>query len=448
MSVATRPFRPAVRVPAGARRHWPAALVLLAGAVLRLVVIRAYDPLFWFTDTGRYLMYAALGEPDTQRPWGYSGFLRLVLGPLSQRGVVVLQHALMLACAALLYAFLVRRGARPWAAALGIAPLCLSPLVVNVEHHLLSDWQFVVLLSAALVALSWSDRPPVWACALGGLAFGVAVDTRQVALPVVVILLAYLLARRVGAVRLGAFALAVAAPVAGYLLWMHATYGVYDFTTWSGKMLYARVAPIAECSRLGPLTARQRELCDPRPLNRRPGQNDYLWTGGTGPQRHLPDAVVLSFARKVVVHQPLAYAHTVATEVGETFLPGWTQHHGAACVAYWDFPDPLPGGCRTDAVGTSLWRKHPFRVDRPLADGLHAYQRLNAAAGPILLACLLLAGFALVRRRLRLDAALWAAVGLALLLATMATADFTYRYTVPLYATLPVAAALSARRAR
>jgi hypothetical protein len=99
-------------------------------------------------------------------------------------------------------------------------------------------------------------------------------------------------------------------------------------------------------------------------------------------------------------------------------------------------------------VGTSLWRKHPFRVDRPLAGGLHAYQRLNAAAGPILLACLLLAGFALVRRRLRLDAALWAAVGLALLLATMATADFTYRYTVPLYATLPVAAALSARRAR
>ncbi len=446
MTVAARPLRPAVRLPAAARRHWPAGAVLLAGAALRVVVIRAYDPLFWFTDTGRYLRYAALGRPDTQRPWGYSGFLRLSLHPLSERGVVVLQHGLMLACAALLYAFAVRRGARPWAAALAIAPLCLSPLVVNVEHHLLSDWQFVVLVSAALVLLSWSDRPPAWACGLGGLAFGVAVDTRQVALPLVGVLLGYLLARRAGVVRVAAFTLAVAAPVAGYLLWMHSTYGVYDFTTWSGKMLYARVAPIAECDRLGRLSAQQRELCDPRPLGRRPGQSEYLWTGGKGPQRHLPDAVVLSFARKVVVHQPLAYGRTVATEIGEVFLPGRTQHRGAACVAYWDYPDPWPGGCRRDAVGTRLWREHPFTVDRTLADGLIAYQRLDAAAGPLLLACVALVALALARRRLRLDAALWAAVGLVLLVATMATADFTYRYTVPLYATLPVAAVLASRR--
>jgi hypothetical protein len=445
MSVAVRPRPPSVQLPAALRRHWPAAVVLLAGGALRAIVIRAYSPVFWFTDTGRYLKYAALGRPDFQRPWGYSGFLRLAHGPLSLRGVVALQHALVLACAGLLYAFLVRRGTRSWAAALAIAPLCLSPLVVNVEHHLLSDWQFVVLLSAALVLLGWADRPPVWACALGGLAFGVAVDTRQVALPLVLVLLAYLLARRAGVLRLGVFTLAVFVPVAGYLLWMHATYGVYDFTTWSGKMLYARVAPIAECDRLGRLTARQRELCDPRPLDRRPGQNDYLWTGGTGAQRQLPDAVVLSFARKVVVHQPLDYARTVATEVGEVFLPGRTQHRGAACVAYWDYPDGLPGGCRTDAVGTKLWRKHPFTVDRGPAGGLHVYQRLDAAAGPLLLACLLAVALALVRRRLPLDAALFAAVALVLLVATMATADFTYRYTLPLYATLPVAAALSWR---
>jgi hypothetical protein len=114
-------------------------------------------------------------------------------------------------------------------------------------------------------------------------------------------------------------------------------------------------------------------------------------------------------------------------------------------VAYWDYPDGLPGGCRTDAVGTKLWRKHPFTVDRGLAGGLHVYQRLDAAAGPLLLACLLAVALALIRRRLPLDAALFAAVALVLLVATMATADFTYRYTLPLYATLPVAAALSWR---
>jgi hypothetical protein len=214
-------------------------------------------------------------------------------------------------------------------------------------------------------------------------------------------------------------------------------------------MLYARVAPIARCEKLGALTAQERKLCDPRPLSRRPGQSAYLWTGGKGPQRHLPDHVVLSFARKVVVHQPLAYAGTVAVETAEVFLPGRTQHRGAACVAYWDYPDPLPGGCRTDAVGRRLWREHPFRVDRPLADGLSVYQHLDAAAGPVLLACLLAVVLAVARgahageRRLRLDAVLYAVAGLGLIAATMATADFTYRYTLPLYATLPVAAALA-----
>jgi hypothetical protein len=432
------------------RRHWPAALVLAAGAALRAVVIVAYNPLFWFTDTGRYLRYAALGRPDTQRPWGYSGFLRLALHPLSERGVVALQHVLVLACAAVLYAFLVRRGVRPWLGALAIAPLCLSPLVVNVEHHLLSDWQFIVLVSVALVLVSWADaRPAGWACAVAGLALGVAVVTRQIALPLVAILVVYLLVRRAGAARVAAFSAAAAAPIVAYLLWMHATYGVYDFTTWSGKMLFARVAPIARCDELGALTAQQRELCDPRPLARRPGQTDYLWTGGRGPQRHLPDRVVLGFARKVIIHQPLAYAKTLAVETAEVFLPGRTQHRGAACVAYWDYPDPLPGGCRTDAVGHRLWRKHPFKVNRPLADGLSVYQHLDAAAGPVLLACLLAVVVAVARgarageRRLRLDAVLYAVAGLGLILVTMATADFTYRYTLPLYATLPVAAALA-----
>jgi hypothetical protein len=432
------------------RRHWPLALVLLAGAALRAVVVAAYNPLFWFTDTGRYLRYAHLGKPDAVRPWGYSGFLRVALDLLSQRGVVILQHALMLGCAALLYAFLVRRGARPWVAALAVAPISLSPLVVNVEHHLLSDWQFVILFTAAAVLLAWSDeRPRVWACTLAGLAFGLAIVTRQIALPLALLLLAYLLVRRAGAVRVAAFAVPLAAPVLGYVLWVHATYGVYDFTTWSGKMLYARVAPIARCDELGRLTAQQRELCDPRPPSRRPGAGGYLWTHGKGPQRHLPDTVVMSFARRVITHQPVAYAKTVARETAEVFYPGRRQRAGEGCVAYWIYPDPLPGGCRTDAVGTKLWRRHPFKVDRPLADGLSRYQHLDGAAGPILLACLLLVGVALaVRRpgggRLRLDALLFAALGLGVTVATMATAAFSYRYTLPLYSTLPVAAALGA----
>ena len=429
------------------RRHWPVLVVLGAGAALRLIVMVAYTPFFWFTDTVRYLRYADLGQPDEIRPWGYSGFLRVTQSFLSQQGVVALQHLLVLALAALLYAFLVRRGVGRVVAALALVPLCLSPLVVNIEHHLLSDWLFMVLFTAAAVLLVWWDGPPpLWACALAGLVLACAIVTRQVALLLVLPLVAYLLLRGARPVRLAAFLLPAAIPVIAYLGWMHATYGVYSFSTWSGKMLYARVAPIARCERLGNLTAEQRQLCDPRAPERRPGPGFYLWTGGTGPARALPDGVVLSFARRVVTHQPVDYARSVARQTAEIFYPGRDQRPGEACVAYWEYPDPLPGGCRTDSVGTKIWREHPFKAQRPLADGLSTYQQLDAAAGPTFLVCVIVVLAALLRRgarRLRLDALLFAAFGLGLTIAAFATAEFSYRYTVPLYATVPIAAALA-----
>jgi hypothetical protein len=336
---------------------------------------------------------------------------------------------------------------------LAVVPLVLSPLVVNVEHHLLSDTLFLALFGAAALLPAWSQRRPgLRACALAGLAVACAIVTRQVALVLVPVLLAYLLLRRTGWVGIGAFALAVALPVLGYLAWMHATYGVYDFSTWSGKVLYARVAPIARCDRLGPLTAQQRQLCDPRAPGRRPGPSGYLWTHGRGPQRHLPDAVMLSFARRVIARQPVDYARMVASETAQVFYPGRRQRPGQACVAYWSFPGPRPGGCRTDAVGTRIWREHPFTVRRRLARFLQAYQRLDYAAGPALLASLLVTVLAVAWRpraggwRLRLDAALLALAGLVLTAAAVATAMFSYRYTLPLYGTAPPAAALALRQ--
>jgi hypothetical protein len=443
-------------VAAFVRRHWAILVVLAGGAALRIVVSVAYQPFFWFTDTRRYLRYAEAVQPDAIRPWGYSGFLRIALDFLDRRGVVLLQHALMLALAAGIYAFLVHRRVAPWLAALAVVPLCLSPLVVNIEHHLLADWLFVVLMIASALLLAWRDeRPAVWACGLAGLLLALAVVTRQIGLVLAVPAVAYLLVRRTGALRLGAFAVCLAVPVLGYLSWVHSTYGVYNFSTWSGRMLYARVAPIAECSRMGTLTVPERRLCESRPPSARPGPEAYLWQGASPtPLRTLPDAVMMSFARKVVVHQPFSYLRTVAVYTGEIFLPGQKQRAGEACVAYWQYPYPLPGGCRTDRVGTRIWMRHPFSVDRPLAHGLTAYQGADWPIGPLMLACLLVTVFALVwrprigRRRIGLDAAFLAVLGLGVTVAAFATAPFSYRYAMPLYATLPAAAALAITRLR
>ena len=42
-----------------------------------------------------------------------------------------------------------------------------------------------------------------------------------------------------------------------------------------------------------------------------------------------------------------------------------------------------------------------------------------------------------------MDAGLFAMIGLALTVAAIATANFSYRYTAPLYCTLPIAAAIA-----
>lgn len=437
------------------RRHWPMALVVIAGAALRVVVMVAYTPFFWFTDTSRYVHYAALGKPDVLRPWGYSGFLWLARHGLDRREIVGLQHALVLLLAVGVYAFLVHRRVAPWLAALSVVPLALSPLVVNLEHHLLSDWMLVVLTTAAALLLAWSDRrPALWACALAGVALAVAIVTRQVALVLVVPFVAYLLLRRSGSLRVGAFVVGVAVPVLVYLAWMQSTNGVFTFSTWSGKMLYARVAQISQCDQLGTLTPQQRQLCDSRPVSQRPGPDDYIWTKGRGPQRHLPDAVVMSFARKVIVHQPGAYLHLVGTQTAELFYPGQRQRSQEPCAAYWEYPYPRPGGCRTDAIGTRISRRHPLKIDQPLAHALTGYQRLDFAIGPAMLACLVITVFALAWRprtgggRIRLDAGFLAVIGLGIVVAALATATFSYRYTFPLYSTLPVAAALALTQLR
>ena len=432
-------------------RHWAISAVLLAGLLVRVLVVLAYNPFFWFTDTPGYLNSAESLRPNGTRPFGYSAFLFVVqhLG-LSLREIVVLQHLLVLGLGVLLYAFLVRRGVACRLAALAIVPLALSPLVVNIEHHLLSDALFILLYAGAAVALAWSDtRPGIYICALAGLLAASAAITRQVALVMALVLVAYLLVRRVGAIRVGAFIVAFAIPVVGYLFLMHETWGVWSFSTWRGKHLYARVAPIAQCDRLGALTAQERLLCDSRPLDERPGPEGYLWVGPNAPARSLPDKVDLAFARKVILHQPLDYLRMIGKDTSHVFLPGQRQRRGEPCVAYWAYPDPLPGGCRTDAVGTRIWERHPFQTNETLSPILRNYQRTDYPVGPLFLFCLLLTAVALLWRirepgwRLRLDAALFALYGFGVTFSAFATANFSYRYSVPLYATLPVAAALA-----
>jgi Glycosyl transferase family 2 len=430
--------------------HWAVAFVLTGGVVLRGFVLVAYTPFFWHPSTGGYFAAAEAMQPDRSDPWGYSSFLWFADLGLTRQQIVAVQHLLAVVLAGVLYAFLVRRGAAKILAALAVLPLSLSPLIANIEHYVLPETIFLVLFTSAILVLTWAESTPsVRACAFAGLLTVAAGLTELVGLVMIVPLVVYLIARRAGVVRLAAMLTAFAIPLGGYLVWMNATHGVYAFTTWRGKHLYARVAPFAQCDRLGGLSAQQRALCDTRPVEQRPGPEWYLWSDPDAPARTLPDAVVLDFARKVIAQQPLDYTKAVVGGTAHAFYPGQRQRRREPCVARWGFPDPLPANCRGHPLGTEIWRKHPIAVQESLAHALNRYARADYLIGPAFLACLLVTLAALLVPlpergwRLRGDAALFAVVGLALMIAAIATANFSYRYTVPLYSTLPVAAALA-----
>jgi hypothetical protein len=437
------------RVAHGVAQNWMATVVLTAGVALRWVVLFAYQPFFWVPTSAGYLAARESVRPSEAHPWGYSGFLWLTGHGLSDRDIVVAQHALVLVLAGILYAFLLHRGVARWLSALAIVPLSLSPLLVNIEHHLLPEPVFLVLVAAALLVLVWPrGLPAVAACAAAGLLAATAGFTQLFGLVMIVPMVVYLICRRAGVMRLGVLLIAFAIPLGGYLAWMHQAHGVYAFTTWRGKHLYARVAPFAQCQRLGTLTAQQRLLCDDRPVAERPGPESYLWGNKDAPVRTLPDSVLLGFAQKVIAHQPIDYAKAVAGGTAHAFYPGQRQRSREPCVANWGFPVSSPTACRADGLGAQGWNDHPVTVDTTLARGLNRYAQLDYAIGPLFLACALLTLFALVWRpsaggwRLRLDAALFAAVGLALMISAIATANFNYRHTAVLYCTLPIAAAI------
>ena len=380
-------------------QNWVAVVVLTAGVALRGVIVFAYAPFLWVPTSNGYLTAADAVRPGEAHPWGYSGFLWLTGHGLGGREVVVLQHALVLGLAGVLYAFLVHRDVARWLAAFAVVPLSLSPLLVNIEHHLLPEPLFLVLVVAALLVLVWPrNHPSVAGCAVAGLVAALAGFMQLFGLVMIVPMVVYLICRRVGVLRLGALLVAFAIPLAGYLVWMQQTHGVYAFTTWRGKHLYARVAPFAQCDRLGTLTAQQQSLCDSRPLDARPGPEQYLWGDRTAPARTLPDSVVLAYSRKVIAHQPLDYVNAVAGGTAHAFYPGQRQRRREPCIANWGFPDASPPNCPAEAAASAGWRTHPVSVDRSLAHGLNWYARLDYPIGPAFLACVIVTLLALLWR--------------------------------------------------
>ena len=135
------------------------ALLVLAAA-LRGVVLAAYHPALIFPDSVRYLQYAhnfivGRWSPDALRQSGYS-VLIIPIAALHEEWLVPLtQHLAGLATAVLVYAVLIRFGARTPLAALAAIPVLFDPLQLVLEQYVLTDVWTMLLIVAALVLLVW-----------------------------------------------------------------------------------------------------------------------------------------------------------------------------------------------------------------------------------------------------------------------------------------------------
>ncbi|MGH4025231.1 MAG: hypothetical protein ACRDRV_11700, partial [Pseudonocardiaceae bacterium] len=124
------------------RKHWILLVLVLAGAVLRLLAILAYQPALLFVDSFSYLGNVEHLRPDGLRPIGYELILNVLLPFGDLRFVTVVQHLLGLGIAVAGYGLLLRHGARRPLAALATVPLLFDAYQVQIEHNIMSDVWF------------------------------------------------------------------------------------------------------------------------------------------------------------------------------------------------------------------------------------------------------------------------------------------------------------------
>jgi len=454
-------------------------VALAAGVVLRVLAILGYPGALWFAaDSYIYLGAALRLRPVASRVSGYSLFLRALEPFHSLTLVTGVQHLMGLAVAVMIYA-LARRGGvvRGWATAATL-PVLLDGFVIQNEHMVMPEALFTFLVMGAMALILWRDRVR-WPTALvAGVLAGCAVDVRAEGLPMLALFPAAVLLRGLrqdrswrwrnwrGWLAAGVMAVGCAMPVAAYAGWFYSWTGSYALTRADGLFLWGRVSSFAQCPAIRP-PASELKLCPPGPPSRRPPPGDYIWTAPQvtslpgGPVTAANDALLRDFALRAIAAQPLGYAHAVLNGLALSVEWSHRPYPNAATVNEYYFhvePQVVPalilvsgGTAYSDAV--QYGHATPSRVAEPYAGLIARYQRLFYTSGPLFGLIMLTGLGTLVRIRRRPPRLTWHPAGSVLPLAAavtllvfpIATADFDYRYLLPVlpFACLAAAQAMT-----
>jgi hypothetical protein len=449
------------------RTELPFLVTLGVAALLRVVVAVAFPPAFVMSDAAAYLTTSDHLTPSADRPIAYSIFLR-GLSEMTRSLVLVtsLQLVLGLATAVAAYALLRRWGVKPWVATLATIPMLFDAMQLLLEHAILSDVLFGFLVVVAVAALAWWPRPHWWTTALAGALLGVATLVRVVGEPTAVLAALFLLLvatswrSRIAhvAMVLAAFAM----PVTAYAAWYHHDHGAWAVAQTSGRSLYMRTTTFVDCTKIH-VPDYERVLCPDDPIGHRQDPTWYGWHSlETVPRLHPPSGVsneqaMHDFAIRAIKAQPGDYASAVWRDFRLAFTSlDRDDHYEMSTSIKWSL---------AQIVGyedSRSWVRPTFEAhggqgpetQQPFADALGTYGRHVFLPGPLALVLVVVAAVGVVVRRrdqrpsLRPLTLLTLALPLMLIAIPDVTAEFVWRYQLPLVTLLPLSAALGWTRLR
>jgi len=457
------------------RGHVSFCCALLVAAAVRLAVVFGYPPALWFSDSLPYLQAVDPLSPSLVRPAGYAFYLAL-LAPFHSVWLVTLVQAVMgLATATAVYVVLRRYKLTGVTATLAAAPVLFSAYEIQLEHFVLSDTLFGLLVTVALVLMLWRPVPSVWMCAGTGLILAWATLDREQGILLPVPFCLYLLAQLARRVSLRAIltrvvvvCLTLAVPVFGYAWWFEQSNGSFALTSSTGVFLYSRVSTFADCSVIKP-PADERWLCISTSPDKRPDPNFYAWSA-TSPINVKPpggwefdsraNSLATDFALRAMRAQPVSYIGSVWESVMENFVLQSKGSTAWSSERRYRFPDATPRPLRDlarfnrelpDYASGYTYNGHrdpSTRIVQPFARWIGVYQRFVILPG-LLLALIALAGLVgtvTAWRRLGGPALLPWLTGAVLIITPAATTDYGARYLVASIPAFCIAAAIGIKQ--
>lgn len=449
--------------------------LIIVGASLRAWLVYQYAPGFvGYDDSRGYL--ATLVAPNLYwqpvRPAGYPIFL-LIARELSShlRSAIVLQHALGLATAVLLYLSVARVSRHRWVALLPAAVILLGGSQLYLEHAVVTESVFTFLVAVALWMAVRSCRPtrrPYWLVGAGA-AIGAAITLRSVGVTLIPAFITWAVLARSSSLRARlvaplAVGVGVALTLGPYLIDQHAKTGSWGLTRTTGWTLAARMSTFADCSKFTPPAGSEPMCNDPVPPERRRNAAAYQFDPAVSPAlrafgappadyrttdkaslQFRADALERDFALEVLRHQFLTYLGTIADGTLKYVSPAW----GHQRTLEWPQSVLIRELHNEDKENLSLGEAaiayhRPLGFVRRSNAPLDGYARFANLEGlpTVVLGMLMVAGCVFCRNVERTANALFAFVTLTLLISPVALLFYGARYAAPAYGPLAASAAL------